>query len=241
MKVSRTFPRGTVYKLTTTVLSKLISFALPNLSSFTLHVDPRSGGASRERDNLTDVDPLANVDPFISPIHLCPIIRDCAKNIPKLDIFLPYVCRELFLTVNERLKLNEAGVKRQVAGHYGEKKDGLDYFDPRSTSKIIGEYRKALEERRDQAAAEERIKELAKEGKQLSLHMAEYAELQDRMARKRTIHKEQWTRTIRAGKRLCRDFESWEELGVLAGLGEQGVTWILGREFPHRMFFGEDY
>jgi hypothetical protein len=122
-------------------------------------------------------------------------------------------------------------VKRRVAGRLGEKLEGETGFDARSTSVIVGEYRKTLEQRMAQAKVEARVKE----GTQKSLHMAEYAEQQERMARKRLIQQGQWTRTIRAGQRLCRSYESWEELGVLAGLGEGGVTWVLGREFRHAL------
>jgi hypothetical protein len=166
------------------------------------------------------------MDPMASPIHLCPIIRECSKNIPRLDLFLPYICRDLFLTVNERLKLNEAGVKCDVGERHGEKSDeGVDVL---STVKIIGDHRKALEHAQNQAAVKERIANAKKEGKDIAPTLAEYQEQQIRLTRKRTIHQGQWQRTIRASKRLCRSYESWEELGILAGLGEEGITWILG-------------
>lgn len=212
------------------MLAKLLVYALPNLNHFTLHVSHKNSSAEKERGFLRTVDNLQTVDPTISPIHLCPLIREHGKHIPHLDIFLPFVCRELFLSVNERLKLNEAGVKAQVAGRYGEKM-GNESFDALSTVKIITDYRKALSQAKFRAAVKENLAEAKKEGKNKIVTMAEYEEQQKQFQRARTIKREKWTRTVRVGERLCRSYESWEELGILAGLDEEEVVWVLGSKF----------
>lgn len=211
------------------VLAKLLGFALPNLQSFTLHVSPEHPAAVRARSMLHETDPLTTADIFAPPIHLCPIIRECGKNIPKLDLYLPYICRDLFLTPKERVLLNEAGVKCLVGERGGELEDGQS-LDITSTVKIVGDYRKALEHAKTQAAVKERMANAKKEGKDMAITLAEYQEQQVKTGRKRAIQQGQWTRTVRASKRLCRSGEAWDELGVLAGLGEEGVTWVLGNE-----------
>ncbi|KAF8534737.1 hypothetical protein BDD12DRAFT_859034 [Trichophaea hybrida] len=211
------------------VLAKLLVYALPNLNHFTLHVSHENRSAGKERDHLRTVDPLEAVDPTVSPIHLCPLIREHGKHLPHLDIFLPYVCRELFLSANERLKLNEAGVKTQVAGRYGEKVDNVS-VDAVSIVNIITDHRKALSQAKFRAAVKENLAEAKKEEKNKIITMAEYEEQQKQFQMLRTIKREKWSRTVRVGKRLCRSYESWEELGILAGLGQEEIVWVLGNE-----------
>jgi len=208
-------------------LAKLVKFALPNLRNFTLWVWPDNHLALCERDVLREIDPLQSCDPMKKSVHLCPLFREFGKDTPYIDIFLPFVCRELFLTVNERAKLSEADVKRAVGTRDGGKTD--DALDVNSTVAIVKEHRKAVAHASFQAAVKENITEAKKEGKNKIVTLAEYDINQKNLKRERLIKSEKWKRVVRCGQRLCRSNESWEELEVLAGLEEENVTWVLGR------------
>lgn len=211
-------------------LVKLIVHALPNLNHFTLHVAPENSWAARERAELNGVDPLKTASPASFPIHLCPLVREHSKNLPHLDLYLPFVCRELFLTVTERVKLAQAGVAHLVSAHHGGRGDG-DMLDHLSTRAIVMEHRKALAHTHLQAAVKKNMADAKAAGKDKTDPMARYEEEQKQTARLRMIRGGRWTRVLRCGKGLCRNYEAWEELGELARLDEENIEWHLGRGF----------
>lgn len=207
------------------VISKLLVFALPNLIHFTLHIPYLLRSAAISHNALQHQDPFRPCDPTSDTIHLCPLIRKHGASTPHLDLFLPFLCRDLFLSTTERIKLREAGVNHSIAGRSGEKR--LEVFDAVTTRAIINEHRCAQKELRFQAAVRQNVAENPR-----VISLAEYDEEQKLLLRKRTILRERWSRRIRSSKRLCRNYESWEELCVVAGLGEPGIEWTLGRMHP---------
>jgi len=54
---------------------------------------------------------------------------------------------------------------------------------------------------------------------------AEYEEEQKKLKRTRTIKEQGWRRLMRFREGMCRDGESWEEIGILARLEEENVKW----------------
>ncbi|KAI5820858.1 hypothetical protein BZA77DRAFT_300102 [Pyronema omphalodes] len=202
-------------------LAALLPIALPNLNWLTLHLSPNNYSAEREFKKLRSIDPLTNVDPDVELVHLCEIFRVHGKNTPHLDLYFPYACREIFLSLQERIK---------VAGYISGNGDHLDRL---STKKAIQEHRKMLQEDRFKDAVEENIKAAKKEGKIKDILVAEYEEQQKLLHRQRKIKQERWTRVLRIGNQFCRGCykkATWEELGLLAGLDEEGITWWLGYE-----------
>lgn len=214
-------------------ISKLLQFALPNLTHFSLHVRYSDSTAKAVERSLRHVDGL-EPGPHEGIPHLCPLIRDYGKNIQHLDIFLPYICREAFLTAAERNKLSEAGVKISIGNQYGA--IGIEVLDKTSIVKILTDYRKTLSHAKFQQAVKENIKEASKAGKTKAHNLAEYEEDQKKYSRARCIKRERWTRILRTCNKLCRPYETFEELVLLAGLEEPGITWKLGRKRPHPRF-----
>ncbi|KAI5805060.1 hypothetical protein EDC01DRAFT_355532 [Geopyxis carbonaria] len=208
-------------------ISKLLQFALPNLTHFTLHVKYGDSSARDVERSLRHVDTL-EAGPHEDVHHLCPLIREYGKNIQHLDIFLPYICREVFLTAAERKKLSEAGVNISIGNRYGD--IGTELLDKTSIVKILTDYRKALSHAKFQQAVKENIKEASTTGKTKAHNLAEYEEDQKKYSRARSIQQERWTRILRTCNKLCRPYETFEELVLLAGLEEPGITWKLGHE-----------
>jgi hypothetical protein len=58
-----------------------------------------------------------------------------------------------------------------------------------------------------------------------AISTAEYEEEQKGLKRVRTIKEQGWRRLMRFREGMCREGESWEEIGVLASLEEENVKW----------------
>ncbi|CCX34570.1 Similar to hypothetical protein AOL_s00083g50 [Arthrobotrys oligospora ATCC 24927]; acc. no. EGX47838 [Pyronema omphalodes CBS 100304] len=205
-------------------LAALLPIALPNLNWLTLHISPNNHSAEREFKKLRNIDPLISVHPEIELVHLCEIFREHGKNTPHLDLYLPYACREIFLSVHERIK---------VAGYISETGDHLDRL---STTKAIQQHRKMLQEECFKEAVRKNVKAAQKEGKTKDNLVAEYEEQQKLLQRQRKIKQERWSRVLRIENHICRSCRkraTWEEMGLLAGLEEEGVTWSLGYELKN--------
>ncbi|KAG0136809.1 hypothetical protein HOY82DRAFT_478431 [Tuber indicum] len=179
-------------------LSVLLPLALPNLTHFTLHIPPRHRSARQARDQLESYQPLAPTgEENPSPVHLCPLLRVYGRNLQYLEVFAPYLCRDLFLHESEKSKLDEEGVR---------------------TDDIGGAVQSSL---REQLSAN-KTKDITSAG---AISTAEYEEEQKGLKRVRTIKEQGWRRLMRFREGMCREGESWEEIGVLASLEEENVKW----------------
>jgi hypothetical protein len=194
------------------VLAKLLEISLPHLHHLTLHVERDNTSAINIRNSLARSDPLEESDAY----HLCSIIREYGKDIPQLDIFLPNICRELFLSVAERQKLNNAGFK---VDSYGQTVPG-ELVDRTTLSTVLSKHRKVVNDARFRELARQNV---ATSGGTKSLIVAEHEERCKALDR---ITQEGRLRKIQVSSRLCRSNETWEELLVLASLEEE-IPWSL--------------
>ena len=207
------------------MLAKLLEIALPHLHHLTLHVERSDASASNIRDSMARSDPLEASN---AP-HLCPIIREYGKDIPQLDISLPYICRELFLSVAERQKLNNAGFKVQIGDSYGQTVPG-QLVDQTTLLAVLGEHRKVVAEARFRELVRQNI---ATSGGTKPTVLAEYEERRKALDR---ITGGGRLRRIQVTNQLCRDHETWEELLVLASL-EEGILWSLESKLEPKQFY----
>lgn len=164
--------------------------------------------------------------------HLCTVIREHGRNIHMLDLDLPYVCRDLFITEVEKRKLLDADIKSDIAGDAGEAQlEVVDVDGIRNT--ITGHRENVLRESIKQAAMES-VKQAKTAGRDKAVSEAQREVEQARLTRLRKIQQGRWSRIIVAGTGLCRDHEAWEELCVLAQcekVRDPGIEWKLGRKF----------
>lgn len=154
-----------------------------------------------------------------------------------MDLKAPYLCRDLFLDETEKHKLVEAGVKVDIAGNAGDtfvnNNGEAQRIDRIAIEEIMKTFRKQKEEKsfRDAVHADLAAKGV-KRGRDgtygVAVTGAEYEEEQKRIKRARKIREQKWERIVRVGQGMCRQGESWEEMGVLAGLEEESVEWLLG-------------
>lgn len=168
---------------------------------------------------------------------MCPLFRIYAKNLEFLDLKAPYLCRDLFVDEIEKLKLAEAGVKVDIAGKAGgtfvNNSGEAQRIDKIAIEEILKTFRRQKEEKDFKEAVHANLVEKgAKKGRDgtygVAITGAEYEEEQKRIQRARKIREQKWKRVVRARKGMCREGESWEEMGVLAGLEEESVEWLLG-------------
>lgn len=168
---------------------------------------------------------------------MCPLFRIYAKNLEFLDLKAPYLCRDLFLDEIEKLKLAEAGVKVDIAGKSGgvfvNSSGEAQKIDRIAIEEILKTFRRQKEEKSFRDAVHANLVEKgAKKGRDgtygVAITGAEYEEEQKRIQRARMVREQKWERVVRARKGMCREGESWEEMGVLAGLEEESVEWLLG-------------
>lgn len=219
-------------------MSQLLPHALPNLSHFTLHIPSghsNSVSARRQLENYQPLAPISRDNP--APAHLCPLFRIYAKNLEFLDLKAPYLCRDLFVDEIEKLKLDEAGVKIDIAGKAGgtfvNNSGEAQRIDRIAIEEILKTFRRQKEEKCFKEAVQANLVEKgAKKGRDgtygVAITGAEYEEEQKRIQRARKIREQKWERIVRARKGMCREGESWEEMGVLAGLEKDSVEWLLG-------------
>lgn len=154
-----------------------------------------------------------------------------------MDLKAPYLCRDLFVDEIEKFKLAEAGVKVDIAGKAGgtfvNSSGEAQRIDRIAIEEILKTFRRQKEEKGFKEAVHANLVEKgAKKGRDgtygVAITGAEYEEEQKRIQRARKIREQKWERVVRARKGMCREGESWEEMGVLAGLEEESVEWLLG-------------
>lgn len=215
--------------LSYTSLAKLLAFALPHLEELTLHVQNMSHSAESSRRHVRRYSPV--IDKKAPDDHLCTVIREHGRNIHMLDLDLPYVCRDLFITEVEKRKLLDADIKSDIAGDAGEAQlEVVDVDGIRNT--ITGHRENVLRESIKQAAMES-VKQAKTAGRDKAVSEAQREVEQARLTRLRKIQQGRWSRIIVAGTGLCRDHEAWEELCVLAQcekVRDPGIEWKLGHK-----------
>jgi len=176
-----------------------------------LHVSPRNHSRANSWEYM-DPDNYGK-----DKNHLCPLIRKHGKDLQLLDLFLPTVCRELFLSPAEMNELVDADIKTYAS-----------YID--SIKNVLPSFRKKMQSKATKAAIASQISAAKNEGRKLEWANVEYAEEAKKRERSSKMKREHWQRHIRASKGLCRDDEGWEEFCCLAELDEPGLTWKLGHE-----------
>ncbi|PUU78979.1 hypothetical protein B9Z19DRAFT_1047547 [Tuber borchii] len=217
-------------------LSMLLPHALPNLTHFTLHIPFRHRSARQAKDQLETYQPLAptgEANPL--PVHLCPLLRAYGRNLQYLEVQAPYLCRDLFLHESEKSKLNEEGVKIDLGGRGGSlcySRSGVPFhIDRIALEQTVKQVRKQNGERAFKEAVQLNLREELSKNKTKDISSAgavssaEYQEEQKKLKRARTIKEQGWQRTVRFREGMCRDGESWEEIGILARLEEENVKW----------------
>lgn len=217
-------------------LSVLLPLALPNLTHFTLHIPFRHRSARQAKDQLESYQPLAPTgeeNPL--PVHLCPLLRAFGRNLQYLEVHAPYLCRDLFLHESEKSKLNEEGVKIDLGGRGGSlcySRSGVPFhIDRIALEQTVKQVRKQNGERAFKEAVQLNLKEELSKNKTKdissagAISSAEYQEEQKKLKRARSIKEQGWQRTVRFREGMCRDGESWEEIGILARLEEENIKW----------------
>jgi len=217
-------------------LSMLLPLALPNLTHFTLHIPFRHRSARQAKDQLENHQPLAPTgeeNPI--PVHLCPLLRAYGRNLQYLEVHAPYLCRDLFLHESEKSKLNEEGVKIDLGGRGGSlcySRSGVPFhIDRIALEQTVKQVRKQNGERAFKEAVQLNLREELSKNKTKdissagAISSAEYQEEQKKLKRARTIKEQGWQRTVRFREGMCRDGESWEEIGILARLEEDNIKW----------------
>ena len=222
--------------LTLRAVAKLLARALPTLTHFTLHIGPHNSDAVEHRSRFQsnaryEKEYLERGE--IVP-HLCPLIRDFGKDVQQLELAVPYVCRQIFITNQESEALEQAGVQIKIGVEPGIT-PGLTPLDCRSISKVLSDYRNqsALHTRQrniDAAVLKSGNAQDGMNSRAAANAGIEYdIQVEDRTRRVREA-KIPWKRTIIAWDGLCSDDHTWEELTVEADLEEEHVEWTLASE-----------
>ncbi|KAI9770945.1 MAG: hypothetical protein M1840_002649 [Geoglossum simile] len=217
-------------KLSQSALAKLLPYALPNLTSFTLLINARSSSAEQVAflvDRSVEGNETVNDIP-----HLCPLIREFGKNLTHLEFANPYICRELFVDKLEMRKIEEAGVLR------------TDRFALRS---VLSDFRRQTTDKRRKLRISESISEAKAKAKSTGssslfgsvrndeqrvediTREMERALDDEEKTRARLISgtKGGWDRRVVCWRGLCRATDPWEEIEEEASLEEEGVKWTI--------------
>ncbi|KAH0538316.1 hypothetical protein FGG08_005090 [Glutinoglossum americanum] len=211
-------------------LAKLLPHALPNLTSFTLLIHPRSASAievALSVDKSVDEHGKAEDIP-----HLCPLIREFGRNLTHLEFANPFICRELFVDKLEMRKIEEAGVSR------------TDHF---AITHVLSDFRKQRDDKRRKFRITEAIAEAKASNKSTRSNSIfgdrssderragdvarEMERTLDDEEKKRTRlikdTKGGWDRRVVCWHGLCRSGDSWDEIEAEADLEEEGVKWTI--------------
>ncbi|KAG0133661.1 hypothetical protein HOY82DRAFT_482471, partial [Tuber indicum] len=217
-------------------LSILLPLVLPNLTHFTLEIPFHHPSAQQARDQLQSYQSLEpKGDECASPVHLCPLLRVYGKHLHYLEVHAPYLCRDLFLHESEKYQLDDDGVMTDIGGASG----GV-CFSRNGTPFLID--RIALEQtirRVRKHKGEKAFQDAVQVGSTVQLSVGDpggtisagardapqYHQYPTDVGGLSTINKYSRGRLMMFREGMCRDGESWEEIGELARLEEANVRW----------------
>ncbi len=101
-----------------TVMAALMRQCLPVLTHFTLLYTMNCNFA-REAQRVQNSWKAGTQSGLTEECHLCPQIREFAKDVTSLKLAVPYVCRELFIDDQEQLILSSVGIDTAVGTNGG--------------------------------------------------------------------------------------------------------------------------
>lgn len=133
----------------------------------------------------------------------------------------------MFLTDREKQKLVEHGYQRETS-------DGNDHIDTHTLGQVLERHRQKKQKEEHEKLCNEKIQEAKEKGDTRLVSMAKAEVMQDLRRRSQRIKNEGWKRVLACTARLCGNGQNWDELGHLAGLTEEGITWQIGSEFTSR-------
>ena len=216
-------------------MSKLLYHAPPNLKHLTLICRPRRTYAYDDLD----------------PPHLCPLIREFAKNVVHLEFASHSICRELFFDDLERESLRKSGITTRIGNHMGqiEGSENLDTVLIRDTIEACRRQKrtKYRNERVEQAISAAKapssstststslfgVAANANDAALKARRDIEFTLDDEEESRCRLIEgsKTRWFRRFIAWGSLCCSTDTWAEIQLAADMEEKGIELIVASEY----------
>ena len=223
-------------KLGCETLSKLMYHMPPNVKRFVLLRHP------------DEYDDYHNIDTKLT--HLCPLVRNLAKNLVHFEFGAPAVCREMFFDDADMQSLRGSAIETGVGAYGGAINKSLGSLDEYAIKETIENCRRQKRSKYRTSQINQAINDtvdtvgfnsvsapLTQTNGNYNTSPAaarahrETESLLDQAeeSRSRTIRsaKPPWFRRIITWDGLCSSVDTWEELRVAADLEEQGIDWIL--------------
>ena len=242
-------------QLDQTTLAQLLYHAPPNIKRLSLFCGlHNAGNHGYHRQRLYGRRPIMSRvnNGTINPkqdsddTHLCPLIRQVSTRLERLEYGATQVCRQLFFDDDEIHSLREDGITTKIGGNGGQSTES-EKLDTHAIEKTVRAMRKRKRTITLEARVRERLDELNSSDHPLDPHSVfgasskpanresnirrELESLLDEeeAQRQRLIHRSsrRWSRRIITWESLCGFGDTWEEMKLAAGLGEQGVEWVL--------------
>ena len=219
-------------------MSKLLYHAPPNLKHLALICRPRR---------------TYSYDAHDSP-HLCPLIREFAKNLVHLEFASPSICRELFFDDLERESLRKSGITTGIGDLDGQV-EGSEKLD----TVLIRDTIEACRRQKRTKYRNERVNQAITTAKATSSSTATSTSLfggattannatvraqreteftldDEEESRRRLIEgsKTRWFRRFIAWGGLCCACDTWAEIQLAADMEEKGIELVVASEYhPH--------
>lgn len=221
-------------------ISKLLYHAPPNLEHLALICRPRWNYAYDDHDRP----------------HLCPLIREFAKNLVHLEFAAPSICRELFLDDLERKSLRTSGITTGIRDRDGQI-EGSEKLD----TVLIRDTIEACRRQKRTKYRNERVKQAISTAKAPSSSTSASTSLfggaantnnaavraqremeftldDEEESRRRLIEgsKTRWFRRYITWGTLCCSSDTWAEIQLAADTEEKGIELVVASEqYSHQL------
>ena len=215
-------------------ISKLLYHAPPNLKHLALICQPRWNHSWDSSDRP----------------HLCPLIREFAKNLVHLEFAAPSICRELFFDDLERKSLRKSGITTGIGDRDGEI-EGSEKLD----TVLIRDTIEACRRQKRLKYRNERVKQAISTAKAPSSTTSASTSLfggatntnnaavraqremefildDEEESRRRLIEssKTRWFRRYITWGSLCCLSDTWAEIQLAADMEEKGIELVVASE-----------
>ena len=215
-------------------ISKLLYHAPPNLKHLALICRPRWNRAYHDHDRP----------------HLCPLIREFAKNLVHLEFAAPTICRELFFDDPERNSLRKSGIMTSI-GDFEGRIEGSEKLD----TVLIRDSIEACRRQKRTKYRNERVKQAISTAKAPSSSTSASTSLfggatntnnaavraqremeftldDEEESRRRLIEgsKTRWFRRYITWGTLCCTSDTWAEIQLAADMEEKGIELVVASE-----------
>lgn len=182
--------------------------------------------------------------------HLCPLIREFAKNMVHLEFAAPTICRELFFDDLERLSLRQSGIATGI-GATGGVIEGTNKLDTHLIRDTVQACRKQKKTKYRNGRVKEAITMAKAKTNSASTSSSlfggspnqnniatrahrdtEFLLDEEEEQRSRLIEgsKTPWFRRIVTWQGLCSNDDTWAEIQLAADMEEKGVEWVVVSE-----------